>query len=813
MSKFELLAPAGSYESLVAAIKAGADAVYIGGQKFGARAYADNLETDKMIEALDYVHLHGKKLYMTVNTLLKPSEMEQLYEYLLPYYEAGLDAVIVQDLGVLSFIKKHFPDLDIHASTQMNVVGVAAAKFLKELGVKRVVTARELSLDEIYAIRKETGVEIESFVHGALCYCYSGQCLMSSILGGRSGNRGRCAQPCRLPYEERGKTAYYLSPKDMAALPILPKLMDAGIYSFKIEGRMKRAEYVAAVTSIYRKYIDLYEAGKEYNIAREDEQTLLEIYNRGGFHSGYYEQKNGQNMMALERPNHMGVFLGEVEQIRGNQIQFRTALDIEKQDVLEIHTRDGGIELTSPLYAKKGEQVVLNAKKIRSIKKGQKIYRVKSLTLLEKIQEEIIKKDKRVGIKGKIIAKVGEKLCMQLCCEEISCKVEGDIVQEAKKNPMTAEQMLAKIDQIKETDFYFERLDAEMEGDCFLPVSLLKKIRREAMGKIREEILSSFRRNAKPYQGVCQEENEGNNQGKDRENSLDAEKKAKKESFFDAEKKKTMSDVVVSIMTRKYLPMLLEKREVSSIYMELSSISFDEMEEITKSCKKAGKKIYYMMPYVFRGKAQEEYKLQKEALFFGEHDGLLVRNIDSFAFLAGEKSYQKEIKIDYSLYCYNQEAIDFFARFGKKISFTYPMELREKELKELVFPTADMICYSRFPLMISTQCLKKTTGRCDKKEEYLVLKDRYEKEFIVKTECRYCYNLIYNSLPLSLLDCKKDIEEIKPTSLRLHFVNEKVKEAEQMIDDFCGVYFEGLGEKNKMKKQKFTRGHFKRGIE
>ncbi len=801
MSKFELLAPAGSYESLVAAIKAGADAVYIGGQKFGARAYADNLEVEKMVEAIDYVHLHGKKLYMTVNTLLKQSEMSELYHYLLPYYEAGLDAVIVQDFGVLSFIKKHFPDLDIHASTQMNVVGVAAAKFLKELGVKRVVTARELSLDEIYAIREETGVEIESFVHGALCYCYSGQCLMSSILGGRSGNRGRCAQPCRLPYEERGKTAHYLSPKDMAALPILPKLMDAGIYSFKIEGRMKRAEYVAAVTSIYRKYIDLYEAGKEYCVSKEDEQTLLEIYNRGGFHSGYYEQKNGQNMMALERPNHMGVFLGEIERINGNQIQFKTALPINRQDVLEIHTKDGGIELTSPLEAKKGERVTLNAKKIREIKKGQKVYRVKSPSLLENIQQNIIKKDEKIGINGTITAKVGEKLCLQLYCGDVFCKVEGDTIQEANKNPITREQISSKINQMGETDFYFENLDIQIEGDCFLPVSILKKIRREAIAKLREEMLAPFRRKAKQY-------NEKYNMIECKE----IEKEMTKRTM--TERNKTyVPEIVVSVMTKDYLPMLLKKKEVSSIYMELSHISFEEMEKITQSCKMAGKKIYYMMPSVFRKKAQEEYEAHKKELFFGEHDGLLVRNIDSFAFLVGEQLYEKEIKIDYSLYCYNQEAIDFFSAFSKNISFTYPIELREKEVKELVFSAADMICYSRFPLMISAQCLKKTTGRCDKKEEYLVLKDRYEKEFIVKTECKYCYNLIYNSIPFSLIDCTKDIKEIEPTKLRFHFVNEKVKEAEQIIDDFCGVYFEELGEKNKAKKQKFTRGHFKRGIE
>lgn len=305
----ELLAPAGSYEAVEAAFKAGADAVYLGGQKFGARAYAENLDQDQMIQAIDNTHLHEKKLYLTVNTLLKNKEMErELYDYLLPYYEAGLDAVIVQDLGVLSFIKTHFPDIHIHASTQMTITGPESARLLKEAGASRVVTARELSLEEIRKIYQETHMEIESFVHGALCYCYSGQCLMSSLFGGRSGNRGRCAQPCRLPYQvyrdgkqlNDARTGYPLSPKDMCTVRILPQILEAGVHSLKIEGRMKKPEYTAGVVAIYRKYLDRYlEGEKNPVVSKEDYQILLDIYNRDGFHESYYKQRNGREMMAL----------------------------------------------------------------------------------------------------------------------------------------------------------------------------------------------------------------------------------------------------------------------------------------------------------------------------------------------------------------------------------------------------------------------------------------------------------------------------------------------------------------------------------
>ena len=297
--KLEVLAPAGSFESMKAAVAAGADAVYMGGSRFGARAYADNPDEHGLLEAIDYVHLHGRRLYMTVNTLFKEEEMGELYQYLLPYYREGLDAVIVQDLGAMDFMRRNFPEIDLHASTQMTITGVNGARLLKELGASRVVTARELSLDEIRRIRDQVDVEIESFVHGALCYCYSGQCLMSSLIGGRSGNRGRCAQPCRLPYEvrENGKKPgeplnrkqerNVMSMKDLCTLDLIPDLAAAGIYSLKIEGRMKSPRYTAGVVSIYRKYVDRFlEYGPEgYFVEPEDKKVLSDLFDRGGFTS------------------------------------------------------------------------------------------------------------------------------------------------------------------------------------------------------------------------------------------------------------------------------------------------------------------------------------------------------------------------------------------------------------------------------------------------------------------------------------------------------------------------------------------------
>lgn len=296
---FELLAPAGNLEILKGVIESGADAVYVGGSMFGARAYANNFTEEELLEAIDFAHLRGVKVYLTVNTLIKNSEFSKLYDYLLVYYKRGLDAVIVQDIGVVKAIHEYFPSLEIHTSTQMTVTGADGVRFLSQFGVTRVVMAREVSLAEMKRIHEETGMELEAFVHGALCYSYSGQCLFSSILGGRSGNRGRCAQPCRLPYTVEGKKdEYILSLKDMCGIKALDKLHDAGVYSLKIEGRMKQLEYACGVVKYYRSYIDSMKP-----VSDADYDRIKALGNRCGFTDRYYFDHNGSDMVTYVKPN------------------------------------------------------------------------------------------------------------------------------------------------------------------------------------------------------------------------------------------------------------------------------------------------------------------------------------------------------------------------------------------------------------------------------------------------------------------------------------------------------------------------------
>lgn len=311
--RVELLSPAGSPEGFYGAVHAGADAVYLAGKEYGARAYADNFSGEELLTCLRYAHIWHRKVYLTVNTLVKEDELERLPDFLDPLVKAGLDGVIVQDFGVFHLVKRKFPDLPLHASTQMTVTGPYGAALLKRMGASRVVPARELSLEELIALKRESGLEVECFIHGAMCYSYSGKCLFSSIAGGRSGNRGRCAQPCRLPYRvwgsdsvKREREQYLLSLKDMCALEILPELLEAGIDSFKIEGRMKKPEYTAGVTALYRKYIDRCMRGEKEPPEREDLEVLKKLYMRSEIQEGYYHRRGGRDMITLDSPAYSG---------------------------------------------------------------------------------------------------------------------------------------------------------------------------------------------------------------------------------------------------------------------------------------------------------------------------------------------------------------------------------------------------------------------------------------------------------------------------------------------------------------------------
>lgn len=755
----EILAPAGSFESMKAAVAAGADAVYIGGNKFGARAYADNLDEDRMKEAIDYAHLHGCRIYMTVNTLVKEREMRELYSYLLPYYEQGLDAVIVQDMGVFSFVKQHFPDLDIHASTQMTVTGAPGAALIGRMGASRIVTARELSLEEIEEIYRETGAEIESFVHGALCYCYSGQCLFSSLIGGRSGNRGRCAQTCRLPFSVRsGKgilnsrnEKYVLSLKDLCSLDILPDILEAGVFSLKIEGRMKSPRYTAGVVSIYRKYVDQYMkyGRKGYRVDPKDRKTLLDLFDRGGQTEGYYREHNGRDMVVLkEKP------------------AFR--------------------EENRPLYDYLDETYVNSS-----------------------MQEPVL---------GWARAAQGEQLRLRLQAdsfgETVEAEVLGGLVQTAKNQPMAAERIEKQLNKTGNTPFYFKSLQVKTEGNCFIPVQELNELRRNAFAELERQILSRFRR-----QAPSGNENSEGDGGKAQEEKL--QKRENSENAVEGEQKGRNQAVLhVSLEDPGALETVLSFQDAAIISIDAAGFPAESWRQTVLSCHERGKECLLLMPHIYRTEAKRYFDAHLRELSEAGFDGAVIRAWEEAELIARwrrEGVFSPKVTVfDHGLYSFNRLSKEWMERMipGENIRFTAPLELNGRELEEKGIRGGELMVYGNIPMMVTAQCLKKTLEGCSGKPELLWMKDRKGKEFPVKNHCRFCYNTIYNSSPLSLLSDRSLIEKLGPSVLRLSFTTEQPERIREVWKAFSGEF---LSERKKTEAPElpgeFTRGHFRRGVE
>ena len=800
--RVEILAPAGSMECLKAAIAAGADAVYTGGALFGARAYAHNLTEEELLEAIDYVHLHGRRLYLTVNTLIKDREMEkQMYDYLLPYYRQGLDAVIVQDIGLFRFIRKHFPDLPIHASTQMTLTGVDGAKFLEKEGAQRIVTSRELSMAEVKKIADETELEIESFVHGALCYCYSGQCLFSSFIGGRSGNRGQCAQPCRLLYRtpEAKRPQYLLSLKDICTLELIPEMIESGIYSFKIEGRMKKPEYAAAVAFQYRKYADLYlkyyeecpaeedpaaYAMKKYRVREEDRQMLLDLYNRGGFHTGYYHTQNGREMISLNRPNHAGVPAVKVLAKKGRNVTAKALTDLYPQDIIELPMRKGrekADNYTCKDAVRKGMNVQIPVFADTPFKRDEIWMRTRNSTLIDTLREEFVNGKIKERICGTFRLYPQEKATLTVKCRDAEITVAGEKAQEALSQPMSRERIEKQLRKTGNTEFEFSFLKAEIGEKVFLPMQSLNELRREALETLEKVICEKYRRSGEV---------------KDPEED-------KTELSMEEE---ILSGWTASVRTAEQMEVILEEEAIGRIYADCTMFpriwEKDSYVEWITKVHAAGKEIYLVMPYIFRERTRKQYEAAYNRIFGAGWDGILIANYESFAFLK-EHGYTGRIMTDYNLYEFNQESRKFWKEKGV-FEFTAPVELTERELQDLRVKDGEVIVYGYLPMMISAGCIQKTTRGCLKKSGQTTITDRYRNPFVVKNECDYCYNILYNYVPLYLGDRMEEVYQIGPGRIRLMFTTERQQEVRRILS----AYFEG----KEVPEGTYTRGHWKRGI-
>lgn len=700
---FELLAPAGSLEILKGVIESGADAVYVGGSMFGARAYANNFTEEELLEAIDFAHLRGVKVYLTVNTLIKNSEFSKLYDYLLVYYKRGLDAVIVQDIGVVKAIHEYFPSMEIHTSTQMTVTGADGVRFLSQFGVTRVVMAREVSLAEMKRIHEETGMELEAFVHGALCYSYSGQCLFSSILGGRSGNRGRCAQPCRLPYTVEGKKdEYILSLKDMCGIKALDKLHDAGVYSLKIEGRMKQLEYACGVVKYYRSYID-----SKKPVSDADYDRIKALGNRCGFTDRYYFDHNGSDMVTYVKPN-----------------------------------------------------FVSNA-------------------------EEPSPEKRKLSIEGELVLKEGEPGSLTVKRGDVTYKALIEPVSAALKAPLDKRAAIDRINKTGDTEFEFSHIKAQIGENVFVPNGALNKLRRDAISGLCDKLLKKYYRDDARYADIS--------------SMCELPEHVVKS---DAAHDEAINDytTICSCMTRAQLDTLISYECFDVFYLDFDMYDrktlIQQFADDVKSLTKRNKKVYLMLPTIFRADSSDYFVSIAKELDKVSFEGFVVKNYEEL-YLTENLFTGKKVILDYNMYTFNDVSKSAFFEHGVS-GDTVPLELNSKEIMHRNNIGSQMIVYGYYPLMTTANCVHKNTKGCDKKQKLIYLKDRYNKSFAVSNNCKECYNTIYNSLPTMLTKNISKLKEAGIRSFRYSFTIENPKQIKAVMDD---------------KVAEYTNGHYKRGVE
>lgn len=703
---FELLAPAGNLEILKGVIESGADAVYVGGSMFGARAYANNFTEEELLEAIDFAHLRGVKVYLTVNTLIKNSEFSKLYDYLLVYYKRGLDAVIVQDIGVVKAIHEYFPSMEIHTSTQMTVTGADGVRFLSQFGVTRVVMAREVSLAEMKRIHEETGMELEAFVHGALCYSYSGQCLFSSILGGRSGNRGRCAQPCRLPYTVEGKKdEYILSLKDMCGIKALDKLHDAGVYSLKIEGRMKQLEYACGVVKYYRSYIDSMKP-----VTDADYDRIKALGNRCGFTDGYYFDHNGSDMVTYVKPN-----------------------------------------------------FVSNA-------------------------AEPSPEKRKLSIEGELVLREGEPGSLTVKRGDVTYKASIEPVSAALKAPLDKKAAIDRINKTGDTDFEFSHIKAQIGENVFVPNGALNKLRRDAISGLCDKLLKKYYRDDARYADISSMCELPEHVVKSDATHEDGAVNAKDYT------------TICSCMTRAQLDTLISYECFDVFYLDFDMYDrktlIQQFADDVKSLTKRNKKVYLMLPTIFRADSSDYFVSIAKELDKVSFEGFVVKNYEEL-YLTENLFTGKKVILDHNMYTFNDVSKSAFFEHGVS-GDTVPLELNSREIMHRNNIGSQMIVYGYYPLMTTANCVHKNTKGCDKKQKLIYLKDRYNKSFAVCNNCKECYNTIYNSLPTMLIKNISKLKEAGIRSFRYSFTIETPKQIKAVMDD---------------KVAEYTNGHYKRGVE
>lgn len=780
MEKIELLAPAGSIESLYAAINNGADAVYVGGSKFSARAYAANFDNEQMQKAVDYCHSYNVKIYVTINTILKENELSDAIKYAGYLYEIGVDALIVQDLGLVNLVKAKYPDFELHASTQLTVHNGAGALYFKEKGFKRIVLSRELSLDEIKYISKTLNIETEIFIHGALCVSYSGKCLMSSMIGGRSGNRGRCAQPCRMEYslqskENGSKRGYLLSPKDMCTLDDTKDIIESNVYSLKIEGRMKKPEYVAGVVDNYRKAIDKELRNKPFN-SIEGRRTLLQLFNREGFSNAYLRKNTGKDMMSYSFPKNTGVELGKIED---------DGTLVLKEDIVlgdGIRVKDTGFTLSKILKdncevrsALRGDTVKVFPKDYR---KGDVLFRTLSTELYKNLEERIKPYYKKIGIKGEVIFKIGEKFKLRATYNGETFEVEGDIVEAAEKKALEKSRIEEALQKSGDYPYKLSKVVFAEFDNGFLRVSSLNNLRRELFDAILKKETAKYRR---------RRNNEENVTDKNHRESKDI-------------------GIIYSCCTKDQLETLINSK-VANIAVDLFNkskdrISLNDIESIENT------NIYLQLPEIIKGEFETIITVIEKVK--DNINGLITSNAGIIS------RYANKLTIigDYKLNIFNSEALNFYKKDLDIV--TLSLELNRKEIKEIMKNETSKIAYviyGKTEVMVSEYCPigstfggKNKSKECNKaclRDEFTLV-DKTNEGFRVMTD-KYCRSHILNSTPLNLIEEMNELKTMGIKTFRVDFKDESASEVSKVINM--------VNNRRESGGKDYTKGHYRRGVE
>lgn len=779
MNNVELLSPVGEWDSLVSAVQNGANAVYFGANEFNARMNSKNFDRDELKKAIEYAKLRNVKTNLTLNILIKNNEFDKAMELVKYAYECGIDAIIVQDLGLAREIIKTFPNLEVHSSTQMTIYNLDGVKQIEKLGFKRCVLARELNIDEIKHICKNTNIEIEVFIHGALCICYSGQCLMSSLIGGRSGNRGKCAGTCRLPYsllknEQTVDKGYLLSSKDVCTLDILPELIEAGVKSFKIEGRMKSPIYVGLVTAIYRKYIDLANSGKPYIVENEDREKLMQIFNRGGFSTGYLKGKLGKDMMFKYQPNHIGTYLGKVQNYNPNKGY--TKIKLEREITLgdSIAIKNSSCKVSELMIGnnniKKGKvgQIVTIGRINGNIKTGDKVYKTVSVDLNKEVEQLISKENIKRNILCKITIEEDRpiRLWVKDILTGIEVEKEGTIPEKAEKTGLTVERLTQQLSKLGNTVFNIKDIDVKIDNKLITSISNINEIRREVIKELEEKIIQTIIRKS-------QDMPESNKK------RINTHSNNPKISICLNNINEDLDYTKIEEADNVYIPLRFWvnsklKKQIEGIVSKFNT--------------------YILMPTI--SKSNYDKINVQEILNQYNIKGIVVSNLSQV-----EKFKNYNMVANYTLNVVNNNTIKELSNLGISKYIVLPEDEKQtiQGLNNLV--EKEVIVYGRTLLMTTEYCVIGTYKNCPRicTEGIYKLKDRMGFEFPIYTDRTNCNNLIYNSKITSI-----SWEDLNVDSIRIDILDENIDK----INEIIKIHKQG----KRLEGKDYTNGNLNREI-